>query len=641
MGGTVGLMAIEIQTSMMQGGLDLATPPIVMPPGKVIAAINYEPDVAGYTSFGGFERFDGHPRPSDSTEAATIIARREAILPVPGTGPVRGVWVFDGAVYAFRDQTATQAGMFKSTAGGWVQQTFSYKLSFTAGETEILEDDLVTGVTSLAFATVDRVVLRSGTWAVAPDNTAEGYLIVHGVSGTFSAGEQITSSGGEATMVAIEAVALLAGGQYEFTNHNFYGAAERTRMYFVNGVDTAFEWTGTSLNPIFTGVTSGDSTEVDLLLMPEAPIALGETLLSGGASPGDSIVMAAGFDSPSYIAHFKNHLFLGFSSGTMLNSSIGEPLEFSTTSGAGEISFGDGITGMLSAASTSLLIFGQNRIEYLTGADTTTFELNPISDSSGAQPYTAQLMDTPMFLDDGGVRSLPTTAAFGDWRLGTVTQSIESLIRQKRDSLITPVTSMRVKAKDQYRLFWSDGTGITIYIGRKNPETLPFNLPIEVFCSCAGEVDNGRGDRLFVGCQDGYVYEMNRGTSFDGQPISSYIRLPFAAAKSPQQHTRWTKVSFEISTPDDITMGVSFEVDYARGDGGEGVDSDVDGGSPIVTTDAYADVDWTQPVQGRLEYHLSGIGPNIATTLRHSSAIAQQHTISSQTYNFSRRRLKR
>ena len=61
----------------------------------------------------------------------------------------------------------------------------------------------------------------------------------------------------------------------------------------------------------------------------------------------------------------------------------------------------------------------------------------------------------------------------------------------------------------------------------------------------------------------------------------------------------------------------------------------------IITTDLYSEVDWTQPVEGRLEYHLSGIGPNIAATLIHNSATARQHTISSQTYNFSRRRLKR
>src|SRR5262245_51684268 len=109
MGGAFGLMPIQTSTSLMQGGLDLATPPIALPAGRVISSSNYEPDIGGYTSMGGYERFDGHPRPSDvtiSSEAdwATVAARRSAITSVPGTGPVRGVWVFDGAVYAFRDQ---------------------------------------------------------------------------------------------------------------------------------------------------------------------------------------------------------------------------------------------------------------------------------------------------------------------------------------------------------------------------------------------------------------------------------------------------------------------------------------------------------------------------------------------------------
>ena len=79
--------------------------------------------------------------------------------------------------------------------------------------------------------------------------------------------------------------------------------------------------------------------------------------------------MSAPFDAPSFISHFKNHLFLGFTSGSVINSSIGEPLEYITTTGAGEIAFGQQITGMLAAAITSLVIFGQNRIEFLTGED--------------------------------------------------------------------------------------------------------------------------------------------------------------------------------------------------------------------------------------------------------------------------------
>ena len=68
------------------------------------------------------------------------------------------------------------------------------------------------------------------------------------------------------------------------------------------------------------------------------------------AANGDTIIMSSlAFDAPSFITHYKNHLFLGFTSGTLINSSIGEPLEYSTTTGAGEIAFGEQITGLISA----------------------------------------------------------------------------------------------------------------------------------------------------------------------------------------------------------------------------------------------------------------------------------------------------
>ena len=621
---------IQVQTSLMSGGLDLATPPIAMPPGKAIAAVNYEPDVSGYTSFGGYERYDGKPRPSNSSDPVTIASRRSFIQAVPGTGPVRGVWVYNDDVYAFRDQDDGFAGMFKATPGGWVQQIFGQRLEYVDGGPTFIEGEYIAGGTSAAVGFIDRLVLREGVW----DGTAAGYMIVSKVIGTFVVGEALTSgSGGVAEAVVARPIRILPGGRYDFTNHNFYGATSRSRMYFANAVDTAFEWNGTTLVPIHTGITGGGSVNVVNLLAYN-----NDTIL---AYNGDQIIMSASFDAPSFISHYKNHLFLGFTSGSLINSSLGEPLEYVTVTGAGEIAFGQQITGLLTAASSSLVIFAENRIEYLTGEDSTTFVLQPISDASGAKEFTVQMMDAPMFMDDGGIRSLPTTPAFGDWRMSSVTQAVERLMRQKRDEGIQPVASMRIKAKDQYRLFWNDGTGITVYIGRKYPETLPFKLPVQVYCACTGEVNLGFGDRLFVGCQDGFVYEMNRGTSYDGLPINSYIRLPFTAAGSPMQMTRWMKATFELDTPDDLTIGVAFDVDYAKGLGGTQTNVAVEAGSAVITTDSYNDVDWTQAVEGRLEYHLSGYGPNIAATLITSTATAQQHTLSSQTYNYSRRRLKR
>ncbi|MFK5283996.1 hypothetical protein ACI3PL_30905, partial [Lacticaseibacillus paracasei] len=50
------------------GGLDLLTPAISMPPGKVISAQNYEPEIGGgYKRVKGFERFSGKALPSSKS----------------------------------------------------------------------------------------------------------------------------------------------------------------------------------------------------------------------------------------------------------------------------------------------------------------------------------------------------------------------------------------------------------------------------------------------------------------------------------------------------------------------------------------------------------------------------------------------
>lgn len=106
------------------GGLDLESAGLAIPPGRLLACRNYEVDAAGgYTSAGGYERFDGRPAPSDADNLLDQSLRRAAIEAVPGIGPVRGVCGFDGALYAWRDvdggESPDQLVMYVSTADGW------------------------------------------------------------------------------------------------------------------------------------------------------------------------------------------------------------------------------------------------------------------------------------------------------------------------------------------------------------------------------------------------------------------------------------------------------------------------------------------------------------------------------------------
>ena len=120
---------------------------------------------------------------------AGIETRRAAILAVPGSGPVRGVAVYLGTVYAWRNNAgATAMNIYKSTSSGWTLVPLGYEMAFDTGSLQLYDGDVITGQTSGATATITRVVVSSGSWSA---HTAAGYLTFASVTGTFQAGENL------------------------------------------------------------------------------------------------------------------------------------------------------------------------------------------------------------------------------------------------------------------------------------------------------------------------------------------------------------------------------------------------------------------------------------------------------------------
>lgn len=133
----------SVREVMLTGGLNVAAGDQLLKAGECIELINYEITTIGrYMRMAGYERFDGQPSPStvvaadlpgfpfadtDATIAAVKAAqqdRRDDIQPVPGSGPVRGVFVFEGETYAFRNTAdGLAAKMYRATATGWDEVT--------------------------------------------------------------------------------------------------------------------------------------------------------------------------------------------------------------------------------------------------------------------------------------------------------------------------------------------------------------------------------------------------------------------------------------------------------------------------------------------------------------------------------------
>jgi hypothetical protein len=674
----------------LAGGLDLATPAMAMSPGSAIGGFNYEPDIKGYRRLTGYERMDGLPAPSDAAYAmiyfssgsaaisaadtltgatsgatgivivdATVTAgtvaggdavgyvalaaitgtfasgealevsssdvatstsvavtggapsdaentawllaertRRRALIAKPaGEGPVRGVWSFDGFDYAVRDATgAASAVLFKSSATGWTAQNLGRTISFTDGTAAFVEGETLTqgGVT----ATVDRVILTSGNWG---DNDAAGYLALSSVAGGAFTAATATTAGGSADLAGADTANVLPpGGTYQFLNHNFFGAKSLMRMYGANGVGRAFEWDGS----VFTFI--------------RAPVP-------------------STFDTPRHVAEYGHHLWLSFDAGSWLFSGIGEPLDFRAIAGAGEIAVGDEPVGAVKSAGV-LTLFAKGRVDYVTGTSAADFRMVPVSGDSGAVRHTAQLINTPIYMDTGAIRKLTATQALGGWRMGGLSGSVEKLIQLADARGDTPVASMRLRSLDLYRVFYSDGSGLSLYVGRKFPEIMPMDLPIIAHCAFSGLGPDGT-DKAMIGGADGFVYHFDSGVDFDGANLTAMVRLAFFAAGTPRIYKKWHYAHVEVDGVSSNSLTATAEFSYGNPDQAPAQSQDfaVRGGGGFWDTSFWNAFNWSAQVVGTADVELNAIGFNISLAISTDAAGEAPHTLSVLTLDYSKR----
>lgn len=678
----------------LRGGLDLVTPPMLIPKGFAISCINYEPTVEGYTRMTGYERLDGRPKPSeaayyvldfdngsaaisegdtvtgatssatgiavidavvesgsygggdaagylvlynvsgtfqddenlqvsaatksiangtaslngadndtdDSTWIESVTSKRRAVIQKPsGSGAIRGVATYNGDIYCWRDNAGGTAGtMFKASTAGWVAQSFGSYILFDAGTAEFVEGETLTGGTSAATATIERLVQNDGAWG---SSDASGYIVLSGITGTFQDNELITSASGSATANGTTvAITLPAGGAYNAIERNFYATDATTRLYFANGVGPACEWDGSVLVPILTG-------------------------------------LSASLEKPKYIEEHRLTLFLGYATGSLQGSSPGLPTVFDAAQGAFEVGFGQSITGMKSNKD-ALIVTGRNKVGYLVGSDATDFELKKLSDDSGGIEATLQVVGQPMYMDDQGLRDMQAAQSFGDWLIGTKTRLVDPYIRSKKAAGSTVVGSLRVRSKDQYRLFYSDKAGFTVYFGRGDPEILPFLLLNTPTCFASGE-DTSGDEILLMGDDEGWVYQIDAGTSYDGEAIEAYLRTSFMHQNMPNVVKRYHRARLEGKAAQQ-NSALFMTADFGYGDPNQAPSVQTDftfyGGGAFWDEANWDEFFWDAQIEGQAFAPMDGIGENVSVIFGSNTATESAHTLSTLTINYSQRR---
>jgi len=558
---------IDQEAWPMRGGMDIVTPQIerARRPYGALLMINYEPRDEGFRRSDGFERFDGRPSPYDPlnpTENGT--ARRAAITQVPGdpAKPI-AVYRYRGSVIAFRQLLASsEIAVYRSTAAGWERLQLQSRVLFRAATgTPPGNGVTVTGETSNATFRVLRTVRIEGDFA--DDDGATGYFLVDTITGQPQANETLiwagrTDGDDEVTLLGppvangIPAVLGTRAARFEFTTFNFRATKTYEGFYGVSGTGHAF---------------AIQEEAGELIFYPVIP------------NPTETSVL----EHPTHVAAHQNHLFLGYPSGRVTHSSLGEPFLFDAIEGAAEFGLGDETTGFVAGYRDRLLVFARNKTSMLTGTSEQDWHLGTVSDEAGCMAGTAQLLDEPVVYDDRAIRSLSATDDFGDLAIADVSAAIRPFLDTKRARGAQPLMALRSRRKSQYRVFFDDGDvvvltamrdrrGALVYVCSlmryllANDITLVFDNAVSV------EDENGR-ERIFATggtlnvtatsyerTPTGYVYELDRGNLFDTTTIPFYVQLPFNDFGNPQLIKAYRKIALEVDTYGETIEGAQFRI---------------------------------------------------------------------------------
>lgn len=448
--------------------------------------------------------------------------RREVIGQVPGEGPVRGVWELEGRVYSFRDNlTATAGLMYGSSTSGWISIALGYTLAWDNRPGTVTDDflgpgDILQGVTSGATATVGWVGYT------AQDHSA-GYVTFKTITGTFTVGENIRNNSQPGTPVigdvAAAAVAnsLPAGGNYRFTNHNFFGGTNQFSMYGVNGVGQGFVY---NEDQGFSFIPTGR----DVLL-----------------------------ETPFDLCEYKDHLFFAYPYGSLQHSVIGSPMDWSGGLGALEVGVGSEIMSLIPGPK-ALIICTEKDIQSLEGGGVDDWQKEVITQHTGIAKFTGLYQSQSFVLAQAGIVAVDRTDAFGNFMDSTLSDRIRGIIVPAYPRCTGALTR---KDKGQYRVFYEGDTNICLSTNQGNV------IGFSQFDYGGKTVRNSCNPygRVFFTSDDGFVYHDDVGGSNDGNERVSIMRTSFANQGDPDTRKRYRRIDMTLNSESFALFRVLFSFD--------------------------------------------------------------------------------
>jgi len=455
-----------------------------------------------------------------TTSLASSPADKAAVTFTSHTGTIKGVVAWNETVLSYRN-----ADIYSTTG------TTHTKVSKPSYGTVLVNGGSQTGAT-LNVDGLTGTPQIGDTFSIAGVEKVYTVLAVPTVTSgaaALSIYPSLASSPADNAAITMLSCDRSGGGKLRVAKYRVAGV---DKVAGVDGTNTPFTWNGTT----FAEMTGAPSDVV-------------------GAS---------------FVTYHKNQMF--FAKGEILTFTAPyTDSDFNVANGSGVINIGGVITGMIPFRE-ALIIFTDKTINQLVGNTLQDFVLQPVTKNVGCvAPDTIQeIGGDVIFLGPEGLRLFSATDRVGDFNLGVVSKPIQN----EMTSLIASSSSFAsciIKQKSQYRIFGYNATGMSTanakgVLGTQmvgdNTMTMSWAETLGIKAYVAdGDYEN-QTETLVFAHDDGYIYEMESGNSFDGTNIIASFATPFVSINDSRIRKTFYKLFLYTDPQGGVTTSVNLKLDF-------------------------------------------------------------------------------
>jgi len=271
-----------------------------------------------------------------------------------------------------------------------------------------------------------------------------------------------------------------------------------------------------------------------------------------------------------YVAVYKTTLFYAKDTNLYFTAPAAYD-DFSIATGGGVINVGHQITG-LAVFRDQLIVFTRNTISRLTGSTVGDFLLVPITDRIGciSGDSIQEVGGDIMYAAPDGIRLLSATDRIGDFGLNIASDPIAknaaAFIKSSSD-----FCSLVLREKAQYRIFAyvqseqhsvASGLLATKFISQ-GAEGMAWATTkgIKEYCADSKYTEAYDETTIFAN-EDGYVYELDTGSSFEGNIIEAIYESPYMPITDPQTRKTFYKMTLYAEPTGPMNLDVNFKYDF-------------------------------------------------------------------------------